>query len=120
MLDERGIEWRAVEGVDDVCTTVGIGNTCYTYLEHDFDFEITARFWCCYTPEQAIAATVGETCTMEPLFAEDMLEHECREYIMHCDACHHNFCYVLYNEDGGTWTDEPPKYCPHCGRRVVE
>lgn len=62
----------------------------------------------------------GETCRMELLFAEDTLEHECREYIMHCDACHHNFCYVLYNEDGSTWTDEPPKYCPHCGRSVVE
>lgn len=63
--------------------------------------------------------TERETCTMELLFAEDTLEHECREYIMHCDACHHNFCYVLYNEDGGTWTDEKPKFCPHCGRRVV-
>lgn len=104
MLDERGIEWRAVEGVDDTCTAVEIGNTYYTYLEQDFDFETTAQFWCCYTPEQVIDATVGETCHMTLLPDEPTTSIQ----PMRCTACGHKTYAQLAN------------YCPHCGRRVVD
>ena len=55
------------------------------------------------TAGQAIAATIGETCTME------LLPCEPSEYIqpMRCTACGHKTYAQLAS------------YCPHCGRRVV-
>lgn len=71
------------------------------------------------TPSQAIAATVGAgTCKVDVLNTGDDADYECCEYIMHCRHCHYGFGYVQYNEDGDTWMDEPPKFCPNCGRRI--
>lgn len=91
------------------------GDSCflsYTGPQSDAVGGLLAHAWNSRVPR-------GE-CTMEMLFAEDMLEHECREYIMHCESCHHDFGYVLYNEDGNTWMNEFPEYCPSCGARVMD
>ena len=58
----------------------------------------------CGTHEQAIAATIGETCHMTPL------PYEQSEYIqpMRCTACGHKTYAQLAN------------YCPHCGAKVVD
>lgn len=64
--------------------------------------------------------TERETCRISAIWVEDELEHDCREYVMHCESCNHQFGYILYNEDGNAWMHEKPKFCPICGARVVE
>lgn len=72
-----------------------------------------------YVPEQTIATTVGaETCGVDVLNTANCASYECCEYIMHCKHCQHEYGYVQYNEDGDVWMDEPPKFCPNCGRRI--
>lgn len=72
------------------------------------------------TPEQAVEATLGRgTCEVDVLNTGDCAGYECSEYIMHCNGCGHEFGHVLYNEDGDVWMSEPPRFCPNCGRRVV-
>lgn len=59
-----------------------------------------------------------DTCQMTLSETGEMLAYDCREYFMHCGACHHEFGYLLFNEDGNAWMDEKPKHCPNCGRSV--
>ena len=58
------------------------------------------------------------TCKMDVLDTGNEAAYEHREYIMHCESCHHEFGYVLYNEEGDTWQNEKPRFCPNCGRKV--
>lgn len=70
---------------------------------------------------QAIAATLGRgECKVDVLNTGDCAGYECSEYIMHCNACGHEFGHVLYNEDGDVWMSEKPNFCPNCGREVVD
>jgi hypothetical protein len=72
------------------------------------------------TPEQAIAVTMGAgTCEVEVIDTGNEAAYEHYEHIMHCNHCNHEYGYVQYDEDGGTWMDEPPKFCPNCGAKVV-
>ena len=73
------------------------------------------------SPDQAVAATLGRgTCEMNVRDTGNEAAYEHYEYIMHCEHCGHEFGYVQYNEDGDTWMDEKPSYCPACGRKVVD
>lgn len=75
------------------------------------------------TPEEAMKKwnERGEqTCSITDLNSGEVADYECREHIKHCESCHHDFGYVLYNEDGDTWMDEQPRFCPNCGAKVVE
>lgn len=65
-----------------------------------------------YVPER--------TCQIEMIDTGNKAAYEHYEHIAHCHSCHHEFGYVLYNEDGDTWQDEKPNYCPNCGAKVVE
>lgn len=49
---------------------------------------------------------------------EPIVQYEHREHIYHCEECHSEFSLVLFNEDGDSWC-EKPKYCPHCGMKVM-
>ena len=122
LLDERGVEWWQSANTlgcvftrwqsplfgDEVCAMEN-GKEGLVLLDHFM------------TPEQAIDATLGRgTCQVDVLNTGDCAGYECSEYIMHCNACGHEFGHVLYNEDGDVWMSEPPNYCPNCGKRVVE
>ena len=65
-----------------------------------------------YVPER--------TCRVELIDTGNEAAYEHYEYIAHCHSCHHEFGYVLYNEDGDTWQDELPNFCPNCGARMTE
>lgn len=60
------------------------------------------------------------TCRVELIDTGNEAAYEHYEYIAHCHSCHHEFGYVLYNEDGDTWQDELPNFCPNCGARVID
>ena len=100
LLDERGVEWR-VGDYPTTCTVWESDGIVWHGLWRDGCIELIA--WQ-VTPEQAIDATLGRgTC-------EDVGRYAfvCSECGWASDEPHH----VL----GGFW----PKYCPECGRRVVE
>lgn len=65
------------------------------------------------------AATIqrGE-CEITVLDTGNEAAYEHYEYIMHCENCHHEYGYVQYDEDGGTWMDDLPNHCPNCGKKV--
>ena len=60
------------------------------------------------------------TCRVELIDTGNEASYEHYEYIAHCHSCHHEFGYVLYNEDGDTWQDELPNFCPNCGCKVEQ
>ena len=102
LLDERGVEWTANDGEH-------VKETCWSYMGElmaafaEFD-NGTTRFACdtwCFTPEQAIEATLGRgTCSLEraPQYGED------------CMACSGCGCVM----DDYLWSN----FCPNCGRKV--
>ena len=59
------------------------------------------------------------TCRVELIDTGNEAAYEHYEYIAHCHSCHHEFGYVLYDENGDTWQDELPNFCPNCGAKVV-
>lgn len=108
LLTEHGVEWRRTphyssESIDN--ETVFRGDGIEWYANDHLNGRLglrTARYE--VTPEQAIDATLGRgTC-------EDVGRYAfvCSECGWASDEPHH----VL----GGFW----PKYCPECGKRVVE
>lgn len=106
LLYECGVKYRA------------IGDATF-WETHDGAFRYKAKSYagklmvmtCCsqkctvMTPEQAIAATLGPgTCRMERDNAWSS------DYEWHCTECgeHVSTC------------NEPPRFCPSCGRKVVD
>lgn len=125
LLDERGVEWKPIDG-EHICFTewyTHSGAFVYTaresfrsYGDHMLRVETCGLPKACLiaTPEQAIAATLGsETCEMEtdwdclyndiPGAPEDTWAYK-------CSACEWSFRY-----DRGI----VPNFCPNCGK-VVE
>ena len=111
MLDERGVEWR--KGA--------FPNEARTYWS-----DVTARPWndqrlyvtALLTPEQAIAATLGRgTCQdLGGTGAND-------EQVFNCSEC--GCVLSLYDRDGSnnlctSFIVDYPRYCPECGRKVVD
>lgn len=66
-----------------------------------------------------IADLVDPTCHMDAISTGEQADYECSEHIMHCSNCSAEFGYVLYSEDRGVSMDDKPRFCPHCGARVV-
>lgn len=112
MLDERGVEWTANDGeyVKETCWTY-MGELTAAFAEYN---DGTTRFACdtwCFTTEQAIAVTLGAgTCKVESSVAiefDTLISTNYYEFEMKCG---YRF----------SWSDnEPPDYCPGCGRKVV-
>lgn len=117
MLDERGVEWYEPTAKPNT-----------TWFPDSFGINCRVKPWgevlqvkrYGLTPKNAIAVTLGGgECEMDVLDTGNEAAYEHYEYIMHCANCHHEFGYVQYNEDGDTWQDEKPNYCPHFGLKVV-
>ena len=117
MLDERGVEWGNVrnDGYESDYLTKwqinGIqGHAFVTVTEWPGGLTLET-FQRCPTPEQAIAATLGNgTCKVESSVAiefDTLISPDYFEFEMSCGSRFR-------------WSDnEPPDYCPGCGRKVV-
>ena len=70
------------------------------------------------TPDELMRILGRGECEMDVLDTGNEAAYEHYEYIMHCKSCHQEFGYVQYNEDGDTWQDEKPAFCPKCGKAV--
>lgn len=112
LLTERGVEWTANDGeyVKETCWPY-MGELTAAFAEYDNG---TTRFACdtwCFTPEQAVAATLG------PWTCEDVG----KGWMWRCSECK---CRLDIDRDDlpTMWVDNVasvPRYCPNCGRRVI-
>ncbi len=116
LLDERGVEWEDYS--DEKGKYTSWDNSSCWFMEYpdgytSFGMRRTA------TPEQAIAATLGN----------DGVERS-KNGVAERGTCHivadrMTDCYwenELETECGATflWAGENPAYCPYCGGKVVE
>ena len=106
LLDERGVECAANDGeyVKETCWTY-MGELTAAFAEY---YDGTTRFACdtwCFTPEQAIEATLGRgECRLIPTRDKP----RSKAPTLTCSKC-------------GWWTDrinDRINYCPSCGKRV--
>lgn len=108
MLDERGVEYVAND-------YKSVKETCWSYMgELDAVFaefgDGETCFVCdtgCFTPEQAIAVTLGRG------ECHKVRVHEEIEDEMHCSECGR---FLGFAGDIGAF---PYNFCPNCGRKVV-
>lgn len=124
LLDERGVEWKEHRHVMPGSmaiqretlwgqpTDVASGNP----IPHVYHYRATemgdGRLFLeaqLITPEQAIAATLGRGTCHNASYRLD-------ESRFHCSECGFG-CWVKDVADGH---DKVPKYCPNCGRKVVD
>lgn len=100
LLDERGVEWAdsplmRVGGMERG-TVFDSSDGRWIRVTEALDGTLCASH---LTPEQAIAATIGEgTC------------HDTEE----------NPVYFTCSECGGVECESLPRFCPSCGRKVVD
>ena len=113
MLDEQGVEhldYKASSWSETTAWDIDKSDPLYEVcagFEEFGDGVTLLRFWNAI-PEQAIAATLGEgTCRVESVTLEDGMMY-CYEHVL---SCGHSFDWP--------WS-MPVKYCPECGRRVVD
>lgn len=112
LLDERGVEWTASDGehVKETCWPY-MGELAAAFAEYGNG---TTRFACdtwCFTPAQAIAATLGRgTCRMV-VDNKHRVDKVTTSWGCVCSACSgfHEFTH------GEGWA-----FCPSCGRRVID
>ena len=107
LLDDRGVVWTANDGEH-------VKETCWPYMGEltaafaEFD-NGTTRFACdtwCFTPEQAIAATLGAG--------------TCRRVRGHRSYRTQGGYRIECSECGYGLADRRYRYCPNCGRRIVD
>ena len=113
LLDERGVKWyETVNHVNCVFTwwdSPTFGEVHAMDNEDDMTLFMACLNNCDFTPEQAIAATLGGEC-------EWVLEHSGTLYDRwRCSEC--GYEYVDSRTDSGA-TELDPRFCPNCGRRV--
>ena len=111
LLDERGVEYR----VSATGYSVEIGPYITAYANRsDTTLDVSLRQ---VTPEQAIAATLGSSnCTNSERTGTCQIEQTCHVQIAGFDVYHDDYeC----SECGGEMF-EGFKFCPWCGRRVVD
>lgn len=102
LLDERGVEWTYEDGI--VCFSNG-ERWLKAWAYNDRLMCVSTGY---YTPEQAIAATLGAMeCKVESTTKWDW--DRCEPYWVHELSCGHTVT---------TMEPEPPSYCPECGRQV--
>ena len=59
------------------------------------------------------------TCTMTEYISGEQADYDCDDTMFHCSRCDHEYAVYEQNEDGDTYA-MMPRYCPHCGARVVD
>lgn len=114
MLDERGVEWTANDGAN-------VKETCWSYMGEPTAafaeyYDGTTRFACdiwCFTPEQAIAATLGARTCHDKGNIERFICSECG---CRLDLQDDDWEATMWLADGAAMV---PRYCPNCGRRCV-
>lgn len=105
LLDERGVEW--IHGRLSSESTAWLdGNVAVVADEYGDGLLLVERKM---TPEQAVEATLGRGTCKNVGYYIDSTRFE-------CSACGYNGWtrYAAYGED------RVPRYCPNCGRKVVE
>lgn len=108
LLDERGAEW-CDDGYPTTCTVWASNGIVWHGLWRDDCIELIAHL----TPEQAIDATLGRgTCHFEQIPEALYDDIECSE----CGVALWGFQMDIAGEGCPT----KPRYCPNCGKRVVE
>ena len=119
-LKARGVDYWVAQGL--TFWNCPDGRECVAYgYQSNGKPRLAVKIAGITDPEQAIEATLGcVECKVDVLNTGDCAGYECSEYIMHCNACGHEFGHVLYNEDGDVWMSEPPNFYPNCGRKVVD
>ena len=119
-LKARGVDYWVAQGL--TFWNCPDGRECVAYgYQSNGKPRLAVKIAGITDPEQAIEATLGRVeCKVDVLNTGDCAGYECSEYIMHCNACGHEFGHVLYNEDGDVWMSEPPNFYPNCGRKVVD
>lgn len=120
MLDERGVHWWA--GEDERKTLWESNGLTWEYFNDENGDAWLGFLGACeqdITPEQAIAATLGDgTChadkteTWQGVCISNPIKYvrNLTIRVMECSACGGTYEYV-----NGSY-----EYCPRCGRRVVE
>ena len=116
MLDERGVEWEADDTQVDSTGTI----YCVTYVKEGYgrtwvyeeppDCDLLVSYNHDLTPAQAIDATLGRG-TCHAVFEVDAMSEDDRIGEFVCSECGETF---------GGGRDRVPRYCPACGKRVVE
>ena len=112
LLDERGVEWGAEESeLDHVTTWNANGGQAMFYESKTTNPNLLQVNYYHLTPEQAVEATLGRgTCEVvsKLLIEGEYVPAEYYEFEMECG-------------EGFKWDEsEPPRYCPNCGRKVVD
>ena len=108
MLDERGVEWwQSANTLGCIFTrwySPLFGDEVCAMENGDGELELFSHLM---TPEQAVAATLGAgTCKVDAEIKWNWDRLEPPTWYL---SCGHRY-------EGG----ERPRYCPRCGRRVVE
>ena len=117
LLDERGVEWRRTphyssESLDNETVFAGDGIEWYANDHLNGRLGLRALRYE-VTPEQAIDATLGRgTCCFEQIPEALYDDIECSE----CGVALWGFQMDIAGEGCPT----KPRYCPNCGRAVVE
>lgn len=121
LLDERGVEWWnefAAMHRSNYTHFEPDGGMFVDVWEQDGKLGIEAHTDYRFTPEQAIAATLGrgECQDLGGTGAND-------EQVFNCSEC--GCVLSLYDRDGSnnlctSFIFDYPRYCPECGRKVVD
>lgn len=108
LLDKRGVEWEDADPYQDATAWVGSNNI--EYVAHEgisFDGPTGRLILFCLTPEQAVEATLGRG-TCKNVYEKGHFK---------CSECNHYTQTRMVYRDG---KPADPRYCPNCGRKVVE
>lgn len=117
MLDERGVEWEGGERSLRWRDRYGVMMQAFPLANGELGMGV----WSC-TPEQAIAATLGqETCHNA---SKVMDEHGQARFA--CSECHawidsRMLWNPEYRNGESPWVNDCKlNFCPNCGRRIVD
>lgn len=109
MLDERGVEYSTDDGKTAKATRWQFGESgSAIFSEYDDGECVFVKSGCTWTPEQAVAATLGRG------ECHKVRVHMPIEDEMHCSECGR---FLGFAGDVGA---PPCNFCPNCGAKVVD
>jgi hypothetical protein len=115
LLDERGVKHEGSERSLRWRDRYGIMMQAFPLANGELGMEV----WSC-TPAQAIAATLGDTDATGARQGDGTCHDMggCRWF--RCSACGFGIEDMYVNDEDEYPPEEQPRYCPNCGRLVVE